>query len=138
MRNNIIAKSVFIMFAAISLVSCSSDDVLQQNLLIGTWQQVFDDSVVAKEFVQYDFVPESVDVTSQGVCNIITRSSVNHGFVITRGKYVISDFDSNQLYVFLDLDNGHVETRVFELKSLSSKEMTLVLIDSGEILRFRK
>ena len=138
MRNNIIAKSVFIMFAAISLFSCSSDDDLQQNLLIGTWQQVFDDSVVAKEFVQYDFVPESVDVTSQGVCNIITRSSVNHGFVITRGKYVISDFDSNQLYVFLDLDNGHVETRVFELKSLSSKEMTLVLIDSGEILRFRK
>ena len=128
-----------LMMGVLFLVSsCVNDDELQQNQLLGTWQQVFDDSVVAKEFVQYDFVPESVDVTSQGVCNIITHNSINHGFVITRGKYVISDFDSNLLYVFLDLDNGHIETRVFEIKTLSSKEMTLALIDSGEVFRFRK
>lgn len=137
MNNNIIVKFVFIMFAAISLFSCSSDHDLQLSQLTGSWQQTYCDSVVTKEFVQYQFIPMSIDIISRGKCNIKTHD-VNHGFVTTSGEYVISDNDSRLLYIFMHLDNGHIETRVFEIKSLSSKEMTLLLIDSGKVLKLRK
>ena len=105
---------------------------------MGTWQQTYIDSVATKELVQYEFVPISVDIISRGVCNIITHDTTSHGFVTTRGEYVLSDNDSHLLYVFMHLNNGHIETRAFEFKSLSSQEMTLFSIDAGEVLRFRK
>lgn len=137
MKSNIIARFVFIVFSVISIISCSSDDDLQIKQLIGTWQQTYSDSVATKEFIQYEFIPMSVDNILQGVCNIKTHD-INRSFVTTCGEYVIPDNDSHILYIFVHLNNGHIETRVFELKSLSSKEMTLLLKDSGKIMKFRK
>ena len=129
-------KWTLILFSVISIISCSSDDDLQIKQLIGTWQQTYSDSVAIKEFVQYEFIPMSVDNYSRGICRKKTHD-VNWGFVISQGKYVISDFDQS-LYVFIETEDRHIDAIVFEIQKLSSKEMTLLLKDSGKILKFRK
>lgn len=129
-------KWTLILFSVISIISCSSDDDLQIKQLIGTWQQTYSDSVAIKEFVQYEFIPMSVDNYSRGICRKKTHD-VNRGFVISQGKYVISDFDQS-LYVFIETEDRHIDAKVFEIQKLSSKEMTLLLKDSGKILKFRK
>ena len=131
-------KWAFILFAVISIISCSSDDDSGQIQLMGTWHKVYDDTVTTKKYVQYDFIPNSLDDTSRGVCNIVTRSSFNRGSVITRGEYVFSDNNSRLLYIFMQLDNGHMETRGYELKFLSDNEIELLLVDSDEVLKLRK
>ena len=129
-------KWTLILFSVISIISCSSDDDLQIKQLIGTWQQTYSDSDAIKEFVQYEFIPMSVDNYSRGICRKKTHD-VNWGFVISQGKYVISDFDQS-LYVFIETEDRHIDAKVFEIQKLSSKEMTLLLKDSGKILKFRK
>ena len=47
------------MLAAFSLTSCSSDDNEEflMDQLSGTWEQVYDEGVVAEGYVQYTFTP---------------------------------------------------------------------------------
>ncbi|MBR4924890.1 MAG: hypothetical protein IKZ61_03970, partial [Prevotella sp.] len=62
-------RIAFVMLAAFSLASCSSnDDELQIDQLAGTWQQVYDEGVIAEGYVQYTFTP-GVPSTG-GDCNI--------------------------------------------------------------------
>ena len=131
-----IFKLLFFVISVISIISCSSDDDLQIKQLIGTWQQTYSDSVATKEFVQYEFIPMPVDNFSRGICRKKTHD-VNRGFVISQGEYVISDFDQS-LYVFIETEDRHIDAKVFEIQKLSSKEMTLLLKDSGKILKLRK
>ena len=59
MKTMKIWRLTFVMLAAFSFVSCSSDD--DEEFLIdqltGTWQQVYDEGVVAEGYVQYTFTP---------------------------------------------------------------------------------
>ena len=52
-------RIAFVMFAAFSLTSCSSDDNEEflMDQLSGTWEQVYDEGVVAEGYVQYTFTP---------------------------------------------------------------------------------
>ena len=52
-------RIAFMMLAAFSLTSCSSDDNedFLMDQLSGTWEQVYDEGVVAEGYVQYTFTP---------------------------------------------------------------------------------
>ena len=52
-------RIAFVMLAAFSLASCSSDDDEEflMDQLAGTWEQVYDKGVVAEGYVQYTFTP---------------------------------------------------------------------------------
>ena len=53
-------RIAFIMFAAFSLASCSSDDDdYNINNLAGTWEQVYDEGIQDAGIVRYTFYPES-------------------------------------------------------------------------------
>ena len=55
-------RLAFVMLAAFSLASCSSDDdnnVYEAAQLSGTWQKVYDEGVADAGTVQYTFHPQS-------------------------------------------------------------------------------
>ena len=54
---NTILRLAFAMLAAFSLASCSNDDDEEflMDQLAGTWEQVYDEGVVAEGYVQYTF-----------------------------------------------------------------------------------
>ncbi len=57
-------RIAFVMLAAISLASCSSDDddnVYEAAELGGTWQKVYDEGVADAGMVQYTFHPQSAN-----------------------------------------------------------------------------
>ena len=59
-RVRAIYVNIFVMCAAmLSLASCSSDDNEEflMDQLSGTWEQVYDEGVVAEGYVQYTFTP---------------------------------------------------------------------------------
>ena len=66
-------RIAFVMLAAISLASCSSDDddnVYEAAELGGTWQKVYDEGVADAGMVQYTFHPQSAN---NGTVDIFTR-----------------------------------------------------------------
>ena len=113
-------------------------DAFEDQCFFGTDEPglVFWQNMMLDYEVFYEFIPMSVDNYSRGICRKKTHD-VNWGFVISQGKYVISDFDQS-LYVFIETEDRHIDAKVFEIQKLSSKEMTLLLKDSGKILKFRK
>ena len=65
-------KIAFLMLAAFSLASCSSDDdndVYEAAQLGGTWQKVYDEGVADAGMVQYTFHPQSAN---NGTVDIFT------------------------------------------------------------------
>ena len=67
-------RIAFMMLAAFSLASCSSDDdkdVYEAAELDGTWQKVYDEGVVDAGVVQYTFHPQSAN---NGTVNIYTSN----------------------------------------------------------------
>ena len=59
MKTMKIRRLAFAMLAAFSFASCSSDDDEEflMDQLAGTWEQVYDEGVVAEGYVQYTFTP---------------------------------------------------------------------------------
>ena len=60
MKTMKIWRNILVMCAAmLSLASCSSDDDEEflMDQLSGTWEQVYDEGVVAEGYVQYTFTP---------------------------------------------------------------------------------
>ena len=65
-------RIAFVMLAAFSLASCSSDDdndVYEAAELGGTWQKVYDEGVADAGMVQYTFHPQSAN---NGTVDIFT------------------------------------------------------------------
>ena len=65
-------RVTFVMLAAFSLASCSSDDesnVYEAAELGGTWQKVYDEGIADAGIVQYTFHPQSAN---NGTVDIFT------------------------------------------------------------------
>ena len=72
-------RLAFVMLAAFSLASCSSDDdnnVYEAAELGGTWQKMYDEGVADAGMVQYTFHPQSAN-NGQA-----TLSAPNRGYSI--------------------------------------------------------
>ena len=72
MKTMKIWRIIFMMLAAFSLTSCSSDDdsnVYEAAELGGTWQKVYDEGVADAGTVQYTFRPQSAN---NGTVDIFT------------------------------------------------------------------
>ena len=141
MKDMKIWKIMFAMLAALTLVSCSSDDEeIQIDQLAGTWLQVYDEGVVAESYVKYTFTP-GVPSTS-GNCTIHVYD-VFAGETTIQRSYAISD-DNRRLYIFKALYGGHPdtqdysETQEYDIRRISAKGMTWHLIGSDVVMNFRK
>ena len=125
----------FVMLAAVSLASCSSDDdEFQIDQLAGTWQQVYDEGVVAEGYVRYTFTP-GVPSTS-GDCTIHVYD-VFAGDTTIQRSYVISD-DNRRLLIFEELYGGSPETQKYDIQRISAKGMTWRPVGSDVVMNFRK
>ena len=97
MRTSMKHAMAFVVLAAVFLVSCSSDDdEIQIDQLAGTWQQVYDEGVVAEGYVQYTFTP-GIPPTS-GDCTIHVYD-VFAGDTTIRRSYALAD-DHRRLFIF--------------------------------------
>ena len=135
MKDMKIWRVVFVMLAALTLVSCSNDDEeLQIDQLAGTWLQVYDEGVVAEGYVKYTFAP-GVPSTS-GLCTIHVYD-VFAGDTTIQRSYVMSD-DNRRLYIFEELYGGSPETQEYDIQRISAKEMTLHPVGSDMVMNFKK
>ena len=125
----------FLVLAAVFLASCNSDDdEIQIDQLAGTWQQVYDEGVVAEGYVQYTFTP-GVPSTS-GDCTIHVYD-VFAGDTTIRRCYAVAD-DNRRLYIFKAQYGGNPETQEYDIRRISAKGMTWHLVGSDVMLNFRK
>lgn len=135
MKDMKIWKVVFVMLAALTLVSCSSDDEeFQIDQLAGTWLQVYDEGVVAEGYVKYTFTPGGP--STSGSCTIHVFD-VFAGDTTIQRSYVISD-DNRRLYIFEALYSCIPETQEYDIQRISAKGMTWRLVGSDVVLNFRK
>ena len=85
-----IRRIAFVMLAAFSLASCSSDDdndVYEAAELGGTWQKVYDEGVADAGTVQYTFRPQS---DNNGTVDIFTSDWAAGDTTVYR-IYTVSD-----------------------------------------------
>ena len=135
MKTSMKYAMVFVMLAAVLLASCNSDDdEIQIDLLAGTWQQLYDEGVVAEGYVRYTFTP-GVPSTS-GDCTIHVYD-VFAGDTTIRRSYAVTD-DNRRLFIFKSQYGGNPETQEYDIKRISSKGMTWHLVGSDVMLNFRK
>ena len=121
--------------AFVFLVSCSSDDEeFRIDQLAGTWQQVYDEGVVAEGYVWYTFTP-GVPSTS-GDCTIHVYDVFAGDTTIWR-SYAVAD-DHRRLLIFKAQYGGNPETLEYDIKRISSKGMTWHLVGSDVMLNFKK
>ena len=126
----------FAMLAAFSLASCSSDDdELQIDQLAGTWEQVYDEGVVAEGYVQYTFTPGTP--STGGDCTIYSYD-VFAGDTTVQRDYVLTD-NGRRLAIFKGQYGGTPsEVYEYDVQRLSAKAMTWHLIGSDVVLNFKK
>ena len=128
----------FVMLASVSLVSCSSeDDEFRIDQLAGTWQQVYDEGVVAEGYVRYTFTP-GVPSTS-GDCTIHVYD-VFAGDTTIQRSYAVRD-DNRRLFIFKALYGGNPDTpdtQEYDIQRISAKGMTWHLVGSDVMLKFKK
>lgn len=136
MKTMKIWRLMFMMLAAFSLASCSSDDdELQIDQLAGTWEQVYDEGVVAEGYVQYTFTPGTP--TTGGECTIHVYD-VFAGDTTVQRDYVLTD-NGSRLTIFQGQYGGTPsEIYEYELQRLSATRMTWHLFGSDVILNFKK
>ena len=135
MKDMKIWKVVFVMLAALTLVSCSNDDEeFQIDQLAGTWLQVYDEGMVAEGYVKYTFAP-GVPSTS-GLCTIHVYD-VFAGDTTFQRSYAIRD-DNRRLLIFEELYGGSPETQEYDIQRISAKGMTLHLVGSDVVMNFKK
>ena len=135
MKDMKIWKVVFVMLAALTLASCSSDDEeFQIDQLAGTWLLVFDEGVIAEGYVKYTFTP-GVPSTS-GNCTIHVFD-VFAGDTIIQRSYAISE-DNRRLFIFEARYGGHPEAQEYDIRRISAKGMTWHPVGSDVLMNFRK
>ena len=135
-RTRAIYAIMFMMLAAFSLASCSSDDdELQIDQLAGTWEQVYDEGVVAEGYVQYTFTPGTP--STGGDCTIYSYD-VFAGDTTVQRAYVLTD-NGRRLAIFKGQYGGTPsEVCEYDVQRLSAKAMTWHLIGSDVVLNFKK
>ena len=129
-------RIAFIMLAAFSLASCSSDDdELQIDQLAGTWEQVYDEGVVAEGYVHYTFTPGTP--STGGTCTIHSYDVFAGDNTIQR-DYALTD-NGRRLTIFIGQYGGTPsEVSEYEVLRLSSKWMTWHLTGSDVVMNFKK
>lgn len=129
-------RLAFVMFVALFLTSCISDnDDLLIDQLAGTWQQVYDEGVVAEGYVQYTFTP-GIPSTS-GDCTIYSYDVFAGDTTILR-NYALID-NGRRLTIFKGQYGGTPsEVQEYDIQRLSAKGMTWHLIGSDVVLNFKK
>ena len=130
-------RIAFVMLAAFSLASCSSDDasnVYEAAELGGTWQKVYDEGVADAGMVQYTFHPQSAN---NGTVDIFT-SDWAAGDTIVYRIYTVTDV--GHLHISLKPDDTSVALTVdCDIRRLTSTQMIWYNTDSNEELaRFKK
>ena len=136
MKTMKIWRIMFMMLAAVSLASCSSDDdeEFQIDQLAGTWQQVYDAGVVAEGTVQYTFTPGTP--ATGGQCTIHV-SDVFAGDTTFVRDYVLTE--DRHLAIFIVQYGGTPpEFNEYDVQRLSATAMTWRLTNSDVVLNFKK
>ena len=131
-RVRAIYVNIFVMCAAmLSLASCSSDDNEEflMDQLSGTWEQVYDEGVVAEGYVQYTFTP-GVPSTS-GDCDIYVYDVFAGDTTIHRG-YVLND--NRQLVIYEPMYGGTPKLQTWNIKKLGSSTMSWERADRSDII----
>ena len=129
-------RIAFAMLAALSLTSCGSDDdeVFQTDQLAGTWQQVYDEGVVAEGYVQYTFTP-GMPATA-GECTIHVYDVFAGDTTFVR-DYVLTE--DRHLAIYEGQHDGtSMEMQEYDVQRLSAKDMTWHLSGSDVVLNFKK
>ena len=136
MKTMKICVIVFAMLAAFSLASCSSDDdELQTGQLAGTWEQVYDEGVIAEGYVQYTFTPGTP--STGGECTIYSYD-VFAGDTVVQRDYALTD-NGRRLVIFEGQYGGTPsEVNKYDVLKLSATWMTWHLIGSDVVLNFKK
>ena len=136
MKTMKIWRIAFAMLAALSLTSCGSDDdeVFQTDQLAGTWQQVYDEGVVAEGYVQYTFTP-GMPATA-GECTIHVYDVFAGDTTFVR-DYVLTE--DRHLAIYEGQHDGtSMEMQEYDVQRLSAKDMTWHLSGSDVVLNFKK
>ena len=136
MKTMKIWRLAFVMLAAFSLASCSSDDdeVFQTDQLTGTWEQVYDKGVVAEGYVQYTFTP-GIPATA-GKCTIHVYDVFAGDTTFVR-DYVLTE--DRHLAIYEGQHDGtSMEMQEYDVQRLSAAGMTWHLVDSDVVLNFKK
>ena len=134
---NTILRFAFAMLAALSLASCSSDDEEEflMDQLSGTWEQVYDEGVVAEGYVQYTFTPGTPSTC--GDCTIYVYDVFTGDRTVLR-TYMVTDH-GRRLVIFEGQYGGTPsELNEYDVLRLSAKEMAWHLIGSDVVLNFKK
>ena len=130
-------RIAFMMLAAFSLASCSSDDdnnVYEAAELGGTWQKVYDDGIVDAGMVQYTFHPQSAN---NGTVDLFTSDWAAGDTTVYR-IYTVTDAGHLQISPKPD-DTSVALTVDCDIRRLTSTQMIWYNTDSNEELaRFKK
>ena len=129
-------RIMFMMLAAFSLASCSSDDddVFQTDQLAGTWEQVYDKGVVAEGYVQYTFTPGMPATTGECTIHVYDVFAGDTTFV---RDYVLTE--DRHLAIYEGQHDGtSMEMQEYDVQRLSTTGMTWHIIGSDVVLNFKK
>ena len=124
------------MLAAFSFASCSSDDDEEflMDQLAGTWEQVYDEGVVAEGYVQYTFTPGKP--ATVGECTIHVYDVFAGDTTFVRDYALTED---RYLAIYNGQDAGtSMEIQEYDIRRLSTTGMTWQLAGSDVVLNFKK
>ena len=118
-------RIAFVMLAAFSLTSCSSDDEdFDANNLVGTWQKVYDKGVVSEGNVEYTF-------SANGDCDIYVYDVFAGDTIIHRG-YMLKD--NRQLIIYEPMYGGTPESQIWNIRKLGNSTMSWEMADRPDII----
>jgi hypothetical protein len=121
-------RIAFVMLAAFSLASCSSDDDdYDVNNLVGTWQRVYDEGVVSEGYEEYTF-------SDNGNCDIHVYD-VFAGDTTLHWGYMLKD--NRQLIIYEPMYGGSSESQTWItwiIKKLGSSTMSWERADHADII----
>ena len=94
------------------LASCSNDDEsFNAEQLGGTWEQVYDEGVVAEGYVEYTFVPQS---PTGGHCTIHVYDVFAGDTTLLRAYAMVEE--GRRLYIFEEMYGGNPKTLEYAIE----------------------
>ena len=131
-----IAFAMLAAFSLASLASCSSDDDEEflMDQLSGTWEQVYDEGVVAEGYVQYTFTPGKPATVGQCTIHVYDVFAGDTTFV---RDYALTE-DRHLAIYSGQYGATPSEIQEDEVRRLSTAGMTWQLSGSDVVLDFRK
>ena len=136
MKTMKIWRLAFAMLAAFSLASCSSndDEEFLMDQLAGTWQQVYDEGVIAEGYVQYTFTPGTSATVGQCTIHVYDVFAGDTTFV---RDYALTE--DRHLAIYIGQYGGTPpEIQEYDVRRLSTPSMTWQLVSSDVVLNFKK